>query len=204
MCGSGWTASTCSGTRPAVRSQCSTRPRYPDRVGRLVLVAPSPRPVGVEVTDADRREVAGLRRAEAWFPAAFAALERIQSGDATDEDWAAIGPFQQGRWDDARQEHLAWEASLRNAEAAAVYYADGALDPAATRSALGRLSAQVLLVAGEYDVGLPPTAAAEYAGLFRDAELAVQPGGGHHPWLDDPEWFVRTVTAFLRSSVTAG
>jgi pimeloyl-ACP methyl ester carboxylesterase len=36
----------------------------------------------------------------------------------------------------------------------------------------------VLLFAGEYDVGLPPRNAAEYAGLFEDAELAVQPGAG--------------------------
>lgn len=25
----------------------------------------------------------------------------------------------------------------------------------------------------------------------------VQPGGGHHPWLDDPEWFVQTLATFL-------
>jgi pimeloyl-ACP methyl ester carboxylesterase len=25
----------------------------------------------------------------------------------------------------------------------------------------------------------------------------VQPGGGHSPWLDDPAWFVQTLTEFL-------
>jgi len=25
----------------------------------------------------------------------------------------------------------------------------------------------------------------------------VQPGGGHYPWLDDPEWFVQTLAGFL-------
>jgi len=54
------------------------------------------------------------------------------------------------------------------------------------------------VVAGEYDVALPPKCAAEYADLFRQAELAVQPGGGHFPWLDDPEWFVQTLAGFLR------
>ena len=44
----------------------------------------------------------------------------------------------------------------------------------------------MLLLAGEYDVGLPPRNAAEYAGLFEHAELAVQPAAGHFPWLDDP------------------
>jgi pimeloyl-ACP methyl ester carboxylesterase len=47
--------------------------RHLDRVGRLVLLNPSPRAVGLEITDADRRQVAELRRGEAWFPDAFAA-----------------------------------------------------------------------------------------------------------------------------------
>ena len=73
--------------------------RYPDRIGRLALVTPSPRVVGLDITDADRRQVAEVRRGEAWFPDAFAAFERIWSGDATDTDWNAITPFTYGRWD---------------------------------------------------------------------------------------------------------
>jgi pimeloyl-ACP methyl ester carboxylesterase len=119
-------------------------------------------------------------------------------GDATATDWTAIAPFTYGRWDAVSRAHLAREASQTNAEAAAVYYSAGALDPEATRTSLARLWAPVLVVAGEYDVALPPRWAAEYAGLFRQAELVVQPGGGHFPWLDDPEWFVQTLAGFLR------
>ena len=171
--------------------------RHPDRVGRLALLNPSPRAVGLEITDADRRQVAELRRGEAWFPDAFAALERIWSGDATAADWTAIAPFTYGRWDAVAQAHLAREASQTNVDAAAVYYSAGALDPQATRTSLAHLRAPVLVVAGEYDVALPPKCAAEYAGLFGQAELAVQPGGGHYPWLDDPEWLVQTLAGFL-------
>jgi pimeloyl-ACP methyl ester carboxylesterase len=171
--------------------------RHPDRIGRLALLNPSPRAVGLEITDAARRQVAELRRGEAWFPDAFAALERIWSGDATAADWTAIAPFTYGRWDAVSQAHLAQEASQKNAEAAAVYYSAGALDPEATRTSLARLWAPVLVVAGEYDVALPPKCAAEYAGLFGQAELAVQPGGGHYPWLDDPQWLVQTLAGFL-------
>jgi pimeloyl-ACP methyl ester carboxylesterase len=132
--------------------------RHRDRIGRLALLNPSPRAVGLEITDADRRQVAELRRGEAWFPDAFAALERIWSGEATAADWTAIAPFTYGRWDAAAQAHLAQEANQKNAEAAAVYYSAGALDPEATRTALARLGAPVLVVAGEYDVALPPSA----------------------------------------------
>jgi pimeloyl-ACP methyl ester carboxylesterase len=131
--------------------------RHLDRVGRLALINPSPRAVGLEITDLDRRQVAELRRGEAWFPDAFAALERIWSGDATAADWTAIAPFTYGRWDAAAQAHLAQEANQKNAEAAAVYYSAGALDPQATRTSLARLGAPVLVVAGEYDVALPPS-----------------------------------------------
>jgi proline iminopeptidase len=79
--------------------------RYPDRVG-------------LEITDADRRQVAELRRGEAWFPDAVAALERIWSGDATAADWTAIAPLTYGRWDAVTQAHLAREASQTNADAA--------------------------------------------------------------------------------------
>ncbi len=172
--------------------------RYPDRISRLALVTPSPRAVGLEITDSDRRQVAELRRGQAWFPDAFAAFERIWSGDATATDWNAIAPFTRGRWDAINQAHHAQEASQKNPDGAAVYYSAGALDPAATRSALARLRARVLLIAGEYDVALPPKCAADYAGVFGQAKLAVQPGGGHFPWLDDPQWFVQTLTEFLR------
>jgi pimeloyl-ACP methyl ester carboxylesterase len=171
--------------------------RHLDRIDRLTLINPSPRPVGLEITDLDRRQVAELRRAEAWFPDAFAAFERIWSGDATDADWQAIVPFTYGRWDAISQAHLARGKSQQNADAAAVYYSAGALDPQATRTFLAGLRARVLLVAGEYDAALPPQCAAEYAGLFPQAEMAVQPGGGHYPWLDNPEWFARTLAGFL-------
>jgi pimeloyl-ACP methyl ester carboxylesterase len=171
---------------------------HPDRIDHLTLVTPSPRPVGVAVTDQDRRQVAELRRGEPWFPDAFAAFERIWSGEPTDADWTAITPFTYGRWDATAQAHAAEGDRRRNAEAAAAYYAD--VDPQATFT---RLRAPVLLVAGEYDAALPPRCAAEYAGLFPQAELVVQPGAGHFPWLDDPARFVRILVSDRATSHTA-
>lgn len=171
--------------------------RYPERTGHLALINPSPRVVNLEVTDWDRRQVAELRRGEPWFPDAFAAFERIWSGDATTAVWTAIVPFTHGRWDADRETYVARQERQKNSDAAAIYYSDGALAPEATRSAVAHLPAPTLLVAGEYDVALPPKCATEYASLFRPAELAVQPGGGHYPWLDNPEWLVQVLTGFL-------
>jgi pimeloyl-ACP methyl ester carboxylesterase len=151
----------------------------------------------LDITDLDRRQIAEQRRGEAWFPDAFAAFERVWTDNARAADWTAITPFLYGRWDAATQAQVAREESQKNADAAAVYYSAGALAPEVTRSALALLPARVLIVAGEYDVGLPPKRAAEYAALFRQAGLIVQPGAGHYPWLDDPESFVRTLASFL-------
>jgi pimeloyl-ACP methyl ester carboxylesterase len=170
---------------------------HPERIGRLALVTPSPRVVAVDVSDADRRQIVERRRGEPWFPAAFAAFERIWSGQATPADWAAITPFKYGRWDAASRANVAREASGRNEVAASAYYAPGALDPPATRSALAQVRVPVLVVAGEYDPALPPHRAVEYAGLFPQARTAVQPSAGHYPWLDDPGWFTGAVTRFL-------
>lgn len=170
--------------------------RYPDRIDRLVLVAPSQWAVDLPVTAADRRQAAQLRRGEPWFPAAFSALERIVR-DAGEADWQAITPFRYGRWDEVARAHAAAEEAQKNQPAASIFGSEGAFDPPATRAALAGLAAPVLVVAGGYDLQVPPGPAAAYAGLFRHAELALLPAGGHFPWLDDPDWFVRTVTAFL-------
>ncbi|HEU5110232.1 MAG TPA: alpha/beta hydrolase [Micromonosporaceae bacterium] len=176
--------------------------RHPDRVGALVLSNPSPRVVGVDVTEQDRRGVAEQHRAEPWFPDGFAALERLWAGRAAGADLLAIAPFVYGRWDDATREYNAAQASARNADAAATFYSAGAFDPDEVRAALSLLEARVLIVAGERDLQLPPHRAAEYAGVFTRAaaEVAVLPGGGHFAWWDDPAWFARTVAAFLARS----
>ncbi|MFG3532651.1 alpha/beta fold hydrolase [Streptomyces sp. NPDC047917] len=168
--------------------------RHPKRIGRLALIAPGTRALGITISGEARRELARLRGAEPWFPAAFAALEAITGG--TGSDWEAIGPFLYGRWDAAAQQHL-MASRPENEEAVARFAAEGAFAPDATRAALAGLGAPVLLLAGEFDVNSPPGSVAEAAGSFPDAALVVQPGAGHYPWLDDADRFVATVVAFL-------
>jgi pimeloyl-ACP methyl ester carboxylesterase len=79
----------------------------------------------------------------------------------------------------------------------ALFAAEGAFDPPATRAALAACEAPALLLTGEFDLNSPPGATAELAGLFPDARLVVQSGAGHYPWLDDADRFVSAVAAFL-------
>ncbi|WP_416981154.1 alpha/beta fold hydrolase [Streptomyces sp. T028] len=170
--------------------------RHPERVERLVLVAPGLRAVGIEIAGETRRELARLRKDAPWFPEAYAALEAITEGRGGGTDWDVIAPFFHGRWDEAARQHHA-HARPADTQAVALFGAEGAFTPVATRAALATLSAPVLLLAGEYDLNSPPTSVAEFAELFPVASLVVQPGAGHHPWLDDSGRFVETVSAFL-------
>ncbi|MBT2229414.1 alpha/beta fold hydrolase [Nonomuraea sp. NEAU-A123] len=171
--------------------------RHPERVGKLALITPSTFAVGIAPTGESRLEIARLREDEPWFPAAFAALEAIVAGNATDGSRQAIDPFFYGRWDAAAQAHHAAQNGHRNDEAAAAFGAEGAYDPDATRAALSAFSAPVLLLAGEVDLNSIPSAVAAFAELFPNAEFAVQPAAGHFPWTDDADRFVATTATFL-------
>jgi proline iminopeptidase len=182
-----------AGTNIAVQYVLS----HPHRVGRLILVTPSGRSVDREPDAEMRRQIVSLRQGEPWFKDAAAAFERIAAGGGAEEDWAALAPFFYGRWDAAAQAHDAAGEEQTNEEAAIAFAAEGAFDPAATRAGLADLRTPVLVIGGSLDLQRPPAVTAEYAALFANSRLVVQPGAGHFPWLDDPGQFVAAVTEFL-------
>ncbi|MCX5252474.1 alpha/beta hydrolase [Streptomyces sp. NBC_00201] len=169
--------------------------RYPQRVARLVLVTAIPWALGMPATPEDRLAAAWLRSGEPWFADAFPAFEEWLAGKADFDP--AFAPFFYGRWDTTAAGHDARADDETNDDAADVYGSDGAYDPPETRAALARLTAPVLLLAGELDGGPCPGLVRAAAEVFADAECAVQPGAGHYPWLDDPEWFTGCVATFL-------
>ncbi|MEU2284195.1 alpha/beta hydrolase [Streptomyces sp. NPDC013178] len=172
--------------------------RYPQRVARLVLVTTIPWALGRPATPEDRLAAARLRKDEPWFPAAFPAFEAWLTGEGEgDDDFAAFGGFFYGRWDDTARAHAAGMEERANHDAEERFHGPGAYDPPALRTALAQVTAPVLVLAGEVDGGPRPELARAVADAFPHAEFAVQPGAGHYPWLDDPEWFVRRTTAFL-------
>jgi pimeloyl-ACP methyl ester carboxylesterase len=183
----------CAGANVAVQYAS----RRPERVRRLALITPSVRAVGLAVDGELRLGTARLRRQEPWFPEAFAALEALVGGRGTAEDQEAVAPFFYGRWDETARAHRAEDEARRKPEVMAAFGAEGAFDPDATRAGLARLTAPVLLLTGEVDLAAPPRTTAEFAALFPNARLVVQPGAGHNPWVDDGEWCAAATAEFL-------
>ncbi|MGH8829135.1 MAG: alpha/beta fold hydrolase [Jiangellaceae bacterium] len=174
--------------------------RHPQRIRSMTLVAARARAIGIDVTVEHRREAVALRSAEPWFEPARRAFEAIgwgtrpmPTGAPSLRSAMADGTLRP-RADDASS------ADQTNHDAVPVYPATGAFDPDTTRTAIGKLTAPVLIYAGELDAAPRPHVAEATARLFPRAEVVVQPGGGHVPWLDDPGHFTRTVVAFTSAA----
>lgn len=172
--------------------------RHPERVARLALVTATPWALGMPAAAEERLVAARSRQGEPWFAEAFPAFEAWLAG--TGDFDPVFAPFFYGRWDDVAKEHDARGDHESNDEAADIYGSDGAYDPPTTISRLARLTAPVLVLAGALDGGPSPDLARRTADVFPNAECVVQPGAGHYPWLDDAEWFVRCVVAFLEKA----
>ncbi|MFG3040876.1 alpha/beta fold hydrolase [Streptomyces sp. NPDC048330] len=171
---------------------------HPARVRSLVLVTSAGRAVGVGTTDEEWDEAVTVFADRPWYAEARAALDTIDEDTPLQRVLDITAPFAYGRWDAAAREHAAAATWQMNVEAATAYHGEGAYDPEETRR---RLTAPVLVLAGEYDAGPTPAKAAEAAACFPHAELVVQPGASHFPWVDDPGAFLRPVAAFLDPDV---
>lgn len=173
--------------------------RHPSRIGRAVLVAPGWRAVDLEFADEEWLEAIRSRAAEPWYEPAYAAVLRLDQGSADPADRLAAAPLFSGRWNDAARQAAEEELSQLAPAAQAGFRIEGSFgDTAATTAALAAVTAPVLLVGGEVDPAPTPRLLTEFAALFGNGTLAVQPGSGHSPWVDDPEGFLAIVTPFLR------
>lgn len=170
---------------------------HPQHLSRLILVTPGLAAAGVEGTEEQFRAALARRAAEPWYPAALAALEKIMAGDLSMEAFRTSRPFFYGRWDQAAQAHATAGVSERHQAAREGFFAGAIIDPPATRAALTRLTAPVLLYAGDLDPMVTPAMVRAAAPLFSDATVAVQPGAAHFPWVDDPAAFAAAVGPFL-------
>jgi pimeloyl-ACP methyl ester carboxylesterase len=172
---------------------------YPDRLEHLVLVCPSLRVTGLQ-SDIGDDDVLARRAHEPWHAEAVAALR----AEATSSQELAryrmlAAPLLYGRWNSAAQAQAAAEPGQFTQAATDGFYAGFIADPALP-GRLADLAVPVLLVVGEHDIW--PTAAAveALAVLLGNAEMAVMPGVGHFPWVDDAAAFADIVDGFLATS----
>jgi proline iminopeptidase len=170
---------------------------YPERIERLILLTPGLTALGIDESDEAWRSALERRSGEQLYPDALAAMARAEAGDQTVENRRAYMPFFYGRWDDAAQAHAAVGISERARAVMANFRAEGAFSPAATREAIGQLTAPVVLYGGELDTAPMPETLETAARLFPDASVSLQPGAAHFPWIDDRDLFSAAMSSFL-------
>jgi len=151
----------------------------PDRVRRLVLVAPH----GLWLDETPTIDVFGVSAAElhqlAWADPESAVARQFAPGAGTDEEV-----------------RRAWLERMRSLAAAGKFMwpiADKGL-----RKRIHRITAPTLLLWGEQDQIIPPA----YGTLFREkiarSELVVIPDAGHLPLIEQPGPGVDALRRFLR------
>jgi 3-oxoadipate enol-lactonase len=62
---------------------------------------------------------------------------------------------------------------------------------------LGKIRAETLVMTGSRDILVPPIHGRQVTSGIGQASFRVIKGGGHVPWLDEPDAFVRTLRRFL-------
>ena len=60
-----------------------------------------------------------------------------------------------------------------------------------------KITAPVLLIAGEHDIFVPPALASEFAARVRTAEVLVAEGAEHNVYADRPEWLTQKILDWL-------
>jgi pimeloyl-ACP methyl ester carboxylesterase len=169
---------------------------HPDRLGHLVLVAPSLRVVGIP-SDLGVDEVLALRAHEPWYAGAVAALYAEAASPREVERYRLLAaPLLYRQWNAAAQAQAAAEPAQFAQPATEGFYAGFDPDPALPER-LAALAMPVLLVAGEYDIWPTSASVRALAALFGNAGVALLPRTGHFPWVDDPAAFAALVDEFL-------
>jgi pimeloyl-ACP methyl ester carboxylesterase len=151
----------------------------PGLIRRMMLVAPlGIRPSEGEIFDffavPTRTHVAAtVARREA------PEFAEIYGGDMTP---VAFELFETARGEAAR---LGWEPFM--------------YDPSLPFRLAGAASVPTLIAWGDADAVVPRSCVDGYAAAIPDSSIAVFPGCGHRPEIEDPDGFARSVTAFLSS-----
>lgn len=172
---------------------------HPSAAAALVFVTPPGRSTGDDMTDVPA--IRAARADEPWYAEAAEAAGLLASGDVPGglrrEMERAARPFAYGRWDAAAQAHAAGTEAQMSLRAWAGFDPGPGYDYRPMLTALGSVTARVLVVVGDRD-GLSGAVVGErVAARFADARCVTIAGAGHYPWVDEPAAFVAAVGEFL-------
>ena len=176
--------------------------RYPDRVGRLIIVG------GIPLTQAALAQTFRQIRGggdEAWRKELKATSEawRNDPGSATAcrafyETWFARFYGDRSAASRSKGDFCAGGAdSLRNKIASVDRYTLASLGDYDWRSSLKTMQASALIIHGTVDA-IPPEHASEWAATLPNARLLMLQGVGHFPYLEVPETFFTAVERFMQ------
>lgn len=175
--------------------------KYPERLGRVVLVTPSGKPFGD--VEGDIKAIRASRSNEPWYADAAAAeaeLELLPERMRQRFD-PALRVFGYARWDDRAQEHSASTDRQMSMRAMAAFVPDA--EAAAELNLADKLkavTAPVLIVVGSQDGMTGVKAGHVIADMLPNATVVELPDTGHYPWVDSPEALRAAVVSFLSGS----
>jgi len=182
--------------------------RYPDRIGRLLIVdgIPLRRQALVQAWDelAARRDSATRQEMQKWME-----LRRANPGDITAcHAYYALWfrPFFADPTAMSRSQGdfcAGTPESRRNKITGVDRYVAASLGSWDWRPALRQVNAPALVVHGTADP-LPPGGGREWAAALPNAQFLLLQGVGHFPYLEAPETFFLAVDTFLRGSWPQG
>jgi proline iminopeptidase len=174
--------------------------KYPERVGRLVLIGP-----GNELYPTGGRDLGDIlasRADEPWYAEVSQAAMELMSlpADASPERMLDVlgryTPAGYGKWAVRQQEHAKMQQDLFSLTAWAGFTRTD-VDPAGIVARLKELSEPVLVLTGDRD-GLTGVAVGDIAvAAFTHGRHVTLDVCGHYPWVDQPQRFVQIVEDFL-------
>lgn len=174
--------------------------RFPERVGRLILVTPSDRLQG-----GTRGDVAAIRegfRDQPWYPEAAEAQAALD--DAPPSQRGGLErlsrPFFYGRWDERTQAHAA-TADHQVSKRALLGFGAGVdeVDLPALLAGLKQVRSQVIVIGGDRDGMTGVDSCHRVAESFPDSATVILQGAGHFPWVDQAEAFADAARVGLRT-----
>ena len=170
--------------------------RHPNRIKRLVLVAPSSW-LHNRVEDATRA-ILDLRQHEPWYGEVVSARGEMSMASSPEEMQALLtrqAPAYCARWTSRERDHAASMAPANWQATVGFWRTD--IDGSETRERLGRVDAPVLVVTGALDTATGVNAGIAWASCFPTGAHITIEQAGHIPWVDEPGRFRAVVADFL-------